>query len=45
MSNDIEKTFTNKLLKLYFTLRIDDSIDINGIPHILEFFVSLMKIK
>lgn len=39
MSDDIEKTVTNKLTtnKLYFALRIDESTDIIGIAHVLEF--------
>ncbi|CAI6358045.1 unnamed protein product [Macrosiphum euphorbiae] len=39
MSDDIEKTVTNKLTtnKLYFALQIDESTDISGIAHVLGF--------
>lgn len=37
MSDDIEKTAINTLLKLYFALQIDESTDIRSIAHILEF--------
>ncbi|XP_025422231.1 zinc finger BED domain-containing protein 5-like [Sipha flava] len=39
MSDDIEKTITNKLTtnKLYFALQIDESTDISGIAHVLGF--------
>lgn len=39
MSDDIEKTVTNKLTtnKLYFALQTDESTDISGIVHVLGF--------
>jgi len=37
MSDDIDETVTIKLSKLYFALQIDDSTDISGIVHVLEF--------
>lgn len=47
MSDDTEKTVTNKLLKFIFALQFDDSTDIGDIAYVLLLlltYVSSMKI-
>lgn len=45
MTDDIENPVISKLSKLYFALQIDETADISGVAHVLEFVIFIYENK